>query len=590
MSLEAHCAGATVIPVIISSDKTQLTLFRGKTAYPVYMTIGNIPKNIRRKPSRSAQMLIGYIPTSKLEGMSNKTARRRSLANLFHACMEMVLDPIRPHGETGLLMMSGDGTWRRCHPILATFVGDYPEQTLVTCTFNGRCPKCLVPHSELGEYTHYPPRDYAEAIDTYLLASNDMKAFLAACRSTGLKPVYLPFWRRLPLTNIFISVTPDILHQLLQGVLKHVLSWLTHSAVFGGAVIDARSRAMPPNHHITIFAKGITSLSRVTGKEHKDMCRFLIGLVTDLPLRGGHSSSRVVRALRAILDFIYLAQFPSHTTDTLDRLETSLSRFHENKSIFLDLELRTHFKIPKIHSLLHYKSSITLFGTTDNYNTENLERLHSEIAKKAYVASNRKDELPQMTTWLSRREKVILHTAFIKWRQRIRTTPRPVHVPLGPLRAQVRYPRMTRHPTVKAVSFEVLAERYGAMEFQDALADYIAKVNNPGASAAVLRTRAADTLLPFRSIPVFHRIKFTSTGNADDSNIVDSAVVRPEQNDTRGRLVPSRFDTVLVRGKHQDIHGSNGEFKSCSDVYIHLTVKFPRSPDCATTCGFPIAK
>ena len=70
----------------------------------------------------------------------------------------------------------------------------------------------------------------------------------------------------------------------------------------------------------------------------------------------------------------------------------------------------------------------------------------------------------------------------------------------------------------------------------------------------------------------------------------NSAVVRPEQNDTRGRLVPSRFDTVLVRGKHQDIHGSNGEFKSCSDVYIHLTVKFPRSPDCATTCGFPIAK
>jgi hypothetical protein len=47
MSLEVHHAGATVIPLIISSDKTQLTTFRGKTAYPVYMTIGNIPKNIR---------------------------------------------------------------------------------------------------------------------------------------------------------------------------------------------------------------------------------------------------------------------------------------------------------------------------------------------------------------------------------------------------------------------------------------------------------------------------------------------------------------------------------------------------------------
>src|ERR1700677_3538518 len=101
MSLEAHCAGATVIPVIISSDKTQLTTFRGKTAYPVYMTIGNIPKNIRQKPSRSAQMLMGYIPTSKLEGITNKAARRRSLANVFHSCMEKVLDPIRLHGEMG---------------------------------------------------------------------------------------------------------------------------------------------------------------------------------------------------------------------------------------------------------------------------------------------------------------------------------------------------------------------------------------------------------------------------------------------------------------------------------------------------------
>jgi Plavaka transposase len=166
MTLEARRPGATIIPIIISSDKTQLTVFRGKTAYPVYMTIGNIPKDIRRKPSRSAQMLIGYIPTSKLEGITNKAARRRALANMFHSCMEKVLNPICLYGETGLVMMSGDGTWRRCHPIFATFVGDYPEQTLVTCTFNGRCPKCLVPPDQLGEYNHFPPRDHAEAIDT----------------------------------------------------------------------------------------------------------------------------------------------------------------------------------------------------------------------------------------------------------------------------------------------------------------------------------------------------------------------------------------------------------------------------------------
>ena len=86
--------GATIIPIMLSSDKTQLTQFRGKMAYPIYLIIGNIPKDIRRKPSRSAQMLLGYIPTTKLEGFANKTGRRRTLANLFHACMELALCPI----------------------------------------------------------------------------------------------------------------------------------------------------------------------------------------------------------------------------------------------------------------------------------------------------------------------------------------------------------------------------------------------------------------------------------------------------------------------------------------------------------------
>ena len=42
-------------------NKTQLTVFGGKQAYPVYLTIGNIPRDIRRKPSRHAQVLVGYI-------------------------------------------------------------------------------------------------------------------------------------------------------------------------------------------------------------------------------------------------------------------------------------------------------------------------------------------------------------------------------------------------------------------------------------------------------------------------------------------------------------------------------------------------
>jgi hypothetical protein len=94
-----------------------------------------------------------------------------------------VLGPISSFGETGVAMISGDGVWRRCHPIFAVFVGDYPEQALVTCTFNGWRPMCLVAPGQLGEYQSFPLRLQSSAIDAYLLADGDVYAFhLAAAR------------------------------------------------------------------------------------------------------------------------------------------------------------------------------------------------------------------------------------------------------------------------------------------------------------------------------------------------------------------------------------------------------------------------
>jgi hypothetical protein len=99
------------VPVILSSDKTQLTVFHGKQAYPVYLTIRNIPKDICRKPSHHVQILIGYIPTTNLRSMTNKTAQCWAVANLFHTCMEKVLAPIASYGEQGVAMISTDGIW-----------------------------------------------------------------------------------------------------------------------------------------------------------------------------------------------------------------------------------------------------------------------------------------------------------------------------------------------------------------------------------------------------------------------------------------------------------------------------------------------
>ncbi|KAJ7025436.1 hypothetical protein C8F04DRAFT_1212862 [Mycena alexandri] len=87
--------GATLGPIIISTDKTQLTRFSGdKQAWPVYLTVRNIQKETRRSPSSHATILIGYIPVTKLEiyAKANQSAISHQL---FHDCMRVILEPLR---------------------------------------------------------------------------------------------------------------------------------------------------------------------------------------------------------------------------------------------------------------------------------------------------------------------------------------------------------------------------------------------------------------------------------------------------------------------------------------------------------------
>src|SRR6266851_5014626 len=181
-------------------------------------------------------------------------------------------------------------------------------------------------------------------------------------------------------------------------MMKHVIKWIIKT--YSSAVINSQCKAIPPYHKTPLFTKGIATLSQVSSQEHKRMCAIILSVIVDLPLPGGLNSLRLVKAVHTMLDFLYLAQYTSHTNETLCQLQDSLSEFHNNKLIFVDLGIREHFNIPKLHSLSHYESSIWLFGMMDNYNTEQSEHLHIDLAKDAYHATNHKNEYSQMTIWL----------------------------------------------------------------------------------------------------------------------------------------------------------------------------------------------
>lgn len=304
-------------------------------------------------------------------------------------------------------MDCADGFQRKVYPIVAAYIADYLEQCLVVCCKENQCPKCLVDPLKRGEIVHTLLRDSGTTAS--MLEDAIQGHITAAFTKAGLRAVH-PFWVDLPHCNIFGCMTPDILHQLHKGVFKdHTVKWATASVEGTDDEVDRRFRAMTAHLDLRYFRKGISMISQWTGTEYKNMEKVFLGVIA------GAAESRVIRAVRAVIDFVYYAHFETHTQESLANLQKAWNTFHQYKHVFLENDIRDHFNIPKLHSMMHYVESIRLLGTADGYNSEGSERLHIDFAKVGYRASNRKQYISQMTVWLNCQESVHRFEQYLRW-------------------------------------------------------------------------------------------------------------------------------------------------------------------------------
>ncbi|KAJ7458309.1 hypothetical protein B0H11DRAFT_1873281 [Mycena galericulata] len=398
--------GSTIAPIILASDKTQLTRFSGdKQAWPVYMTIGNIDKETRRRPSSRATVLVGYIPVSKLEIFTKKT-RSGASHQMFHDCMRVILEPLKAAAGEGVRMDCADGFVRRIFPILAAYIADYPEQCLVSCCMENSCPGCLCSPKNRGDTDRSDPRDPDQTLRTLLEQSRGERP--REFMDQNLRPIN-PFWADFPHCNIFSSMTPDLLHELHNGAFDHIVKWSTEATEGEADEIDQRFRAMTLHPSLRHFRKGISLTTQWTGTERKNMEKVLLGVLAN-------ATDPVVQlCVRGLIDFIHYAHFETHCDESLAELDAAWAAFHAHKHVFVELEIRKHFNINKIHKLKHYVDSIRSRGTADGFNTEGTERLHIDLAKVSYNASNKKGYTRQMTVWLRRQESVHKFGAYLQW-------------------------------------------------------------------------------------------------------------------------------------------------------------------------------
>lgn len=363
-----------------------------------------------------AQVPIAKFEQSKLQGLL--------MNRLLHRCLDITLASLKDCATTAQSMLDPGGSVRSVRTFLAAYIADLPEQQALSCITTNFSPSSMAGPGTLGDSAAHPLRRGEETLETIENIIEELAAIDARCdlekhrkiaKTYGLNGVDKPFWRDWLFADPSLFLAPDALHQWHKFFMDHPIEWA--KAWLGAEELDRRLSVLQPRVGFRHFRNGFTRFRQHTGKETKDLERVFLGVIA------GHENITrgIMEAMRGFLDFIYLAQYESHSTETLGYLEEALRKFHRYKHHISESGVRSgpkrngEFHIPKIELMHHVKRLIELLGSAPQFSSEQTERCHIDMAKTPYKATNRKDYAEQMCRYLDRRERVRLFSALTEW-------------------------------------------------------------------------------------------------------------------------------------------------------------------------------
>ncbi len=99
---------------------------------------------------------------------------------------------------------------------------------------------------------------------------------------------------------------------------------------------------------------------------------------------------------RAVIDFIMIASYKTHSESTLQYLEHALYCIDKTKEAFCAIccgegKDKGHFNFPKFHIMLHYANFIRRFGSADGVDTSHSEAGHKYYLKAFYSQTNKRE-------------------------------------------------------------------------------------------------------------------------------------------------------------------------------------------------------
>ncbi|KAJ7672465.1 hypothetical protein DFH06DRAFT_1124357 [Mycena polygramma] len=410
-----HALGAA----ILTSDETHLTNMTGnKHAHPVLLSTALIDAWFRMKASFHAFLLLMLIPIVKF-CETNAEVKGVLKSRMFHAMMDFVLEPLKIVAKVGKMMADPVGNLRIFHTVIAAYIVDTPEACMIAIVASKSSPVTTATNKQLGDDFRHPVRTRAHTMEKLheiegpkpeglgLDPWNDLLAYIKAAKDCGLNGVHRPFWQDWFLAEPSVFLTPEILHHWCRFSWDHIVKWAMNAV--GKAEIDFRFALLRWHTGMRKFAGGISKAKQVTGKEQRDILRYLLVVIA------GAVPTGFSTAIQSLITFFYRGQAPAINEIMLTRMDASLKAFHDNKKHITHAGARQGAKgnaietwhgIPKLEFLQSVVPAIRATGVPLHWSADVTEHAHIELVKEPARHSNNHGYESQIVRHLDRRDKV----------------------------------------------------------------------------------------------------------------------------------------------------------------------------------------
>ncbi|KAI6095384.1 hypothetical protein EDD16DRAFT_1698718 [Pisolithus croceorrhizus] len=211
--------GATIVPVILASDKAPVTRMSGdRKMHLLFLTIANINSEVCMKATAHAWACVAYTPIP--EFLAHPDFHSILEAHVWHHCMDIACANLKVSSHRGVFMAD--------------------------------------PHNN----TRYYPWKILE--------------FQAAAKKQYLSGIQLPFWQDWRFSDPAIFLIGEILHACHKWFFDHVLKWCRW--VLGDDELDMRYHCQH-KYVGTCHFTGVSHVKQMTRREHHDVQHTIVAAI-----------------------------------------------------------------------------------------------------------------------------------------------------------------------------------------------------------------------------------------------------------------------------------------------------------------------